>query len=67
MPMSDDKRPPVPRNPPLPVYDPATGQNPFAWIVATAPKVREARNLADFERRKIKRQRDRLDYRPARI
>ncbi len=28
------------RFPPVPRYDASKGGNPFAWIVATAPKVR---------------------------
>jgi hypothetical protein len=36
--------PEVPRMPPAPRWDPDSGENPFRWIVATAPAVRDQRN-----------------------
>jgi hypothetical protein len=34
------------RKPPMPVHDPKKDGNPFAWIVKTAPVVREVRQQA---------------------
>jgi len=39
----------VPKHRPLPVYDPASGENPFAWIVKTAAQVREGRASDDVQ------------------
>lgn len=33
----------IPKKPAMPVYDPASGENPFAWIIRTAPQVRAQR------------------------
>lgn len=37
------------RHSPLPVYDATKDGNPFRWIVAVAPKVRAARQVATDE------------------
>lgn len=37
------------RLPPVPRHDPKKDGNPFAWIVANAPKVREQRKQAHME------------------
>ena len=46
------------RKPPMPVHDTKRDGNPFTWIVATAPKVRQERNQAHQTLRQHARDRD---------
>jgi hypothetical protein len=46
------------RKPPMPVHDPKKDGNPFRWIVATAPVVREVRQMAHNNLRQHMREQD---------
>ena len=52
------------RMPETPRYDAQRDGNPFAWIVKTAPLVREQRQNADDQHRLIRRIEARLYSRP---
>lgn len=52
------------RLPKAPSFDPDSGENPFAWIVRTAPTVRAQRQQAEADHRQVRLIEARLYNRP---